>query len=149
VQRFAPQLLRWPEPFAINDDAYGEMAAVYWSYNIALFLDALRITPGRVCSLDFNDMLSDPLAAVQRAGQWFGLQPRSDVDAKAQMDGLFGVYSKNSRFKYSPQQRNTDIARILEQNSDQLPAAEALAKQLLGDDYPKQRLPAPLLNQVG
>lgn len=147
VQRFAPSLLHWPDPLAIEDDAYGEMAAVYWSYNIALFREAHRLAPGQVCSLDFNDMLADPLAAVQRAGQWFQLQPRTDVDAEAQLDGLFGVYSKNSQFKYSPQQRNNDVERILDQNSDQLPAAERLAKQLLGDGYPQQRLPAVLMEQ--
>jgi hypothetical protein len=92
-------------------------------------------------------MLADPLAAVQCTAALFGLNARVDVNAQDEVDRLFGVYSKNSQFKYSPQQRNKDIVRILEANEQQLSAGEALAKKLLGNDYPEQGLPATIVDQ--
>jgi hypothetical protein len=129
----------------VDDNAYGEMAATYWSYNIALFHKARQCSSQQIRSLDFNQMLARPLESVQACAQMFGLQARTDVDHDSEINKLFGVYSKNSNFKYSPQQRTKDIQRILENNSDQLEAAECLARKLLQNDYPEIELPGKLL----
>lgn len=144
VQAFASQILAWPQDLNLRDDAYGEMAAVYWSYNVALFLRAWGIAPQRVRSLDFNQMLANPLAAVRRCADMFGLEQAAGIDPAVEIDSLFGVYSKNSRFKYSPQQRDSDIRRLLETHQDTLLAAESLARELLGGDYPQPDLPGNL-----
>ncbi|MGD8639275.1 MAG: SEC-C domain-containing protein [Gammaproteobacteria bacterium] len=147
VQQFTSQVLSGEEGLQLEDDEFGKMAAVYWSYNVALFLQVQRAAPEQIRSLDFNTMLADPLAAVQCTATLFGLNARVDVNAQDEVDRLFGVYSKNSQFKYSPQQRNKDIVRILEANEQQLSAGEALAKKLLGNDYPEQGLPATIVDQ--
>ena len=152
VQRYqsvitdATRLLKIPDEMTIDEDAYGEMAAIYWSYNIALFLQAQDIGTGQVKSLDFNDMLADPLRAIKASGKLFNLSALDDMNIETTVRELLGVYSKNSQFKYSPQQRRNDINKLIGDNQEQHEAGEALARQLLGNHYPENRLPGALLN---
>jgi hypothetical protein len=122
------------------------MAAIYWSYNIALYLKARQYSSQQIRCLDFNHMLANPREAVEACGQLFGLQALSDVDHDSEINKLFGVYSKNSNFIYSPQQRSNDIQRILKNNPNHLEAAEHLARELLQKDYPEKELPGKLLS---
>ena len=135
------------ESASISDQSFAEMAAFYWSYNIALFFQSWRAHPERIRSLDFNAMLSDPLQALEACGAWFGLEKSRDADANEKVDALFGVYSKNSRMTYSPQQRRDDIQQQLANYADELEKARQLAHQLLGNDYPDSSLPAALLDK--
>ena len=131
----------------IGEQDYCDMAAYYWSYNIALFLQSWRDHPERIRSLDFNTMLSNPIQAIETCGNWFGLEKSKDAHVADKLDALFSVYSKNSLMTYSPQQRREDIQNQLADYSDELEKAKQLARQLLGNDYPDTRLPAALLNQ--
>ena len=134
------------ESESIGDQAFAEMAAFYWSYNIALFFQSWRAHPERIRSLDFNAMLSDPLQALEACGDWFGLEKSKNADIEEIVGSLFGVYSKNSKMTYSPQQRQTDIQKQLADYADELERAKQIARQLLGDDYPDASLPAALLD---
>lgn len=130
---------------SLNENAHAEMAAVYWSYNIAMFLEAWRSAPDKTKSLDFNDMLSQPLHAIKACGEFFKLTVDANVDMDSEINRLFGVYSKNSKFKYSPQQRDADIKKVLQQNLQAYEAGEKLARDLLAENYPDTRLPGKLL----
>jgi len=134
------------DPETIGEEAYAEMAALYWSYNIALFFQTWRAHPDRIRSLDFNSMLGDPTRAIEACGDWFGLEKSKDGNVAEKVDALFGVYSKNSRMTYSPQQRQDDIQQQLADYADDLEKAKQLANQLLGDDYPRASLPAALFD---
>jgi len=57
----------------------------------------------------------------------------------------FCVYSKNSKFKYSPEQRHEELKKQFEQFSEELASGEKVARALLGEDYPEERLPNSLL----
>lgn len=141
----AANYLDMPEDFSVDDEAYGEMAAVYWSYNVAMFQEAWRYAPDHLRSLDFNHMLEDPMKALTACGELFKLKQRIDVDPVEEVGKVFGVYSKNSQVKYSPQKRRDDIDKILNEFPSELASAERLAKKLLGDDYPTENLPGSLL----
>lgn len=149
VKSLAPKVLNTTGQLCADGNAFGEMAAVYWSYNIALYLQARPISSGRLCSLDFNHMVAKPLDAIETCGELFGLYARQGLDRRSEIDKLFGVYSKNSNFKYSPRQRENDIQRILEANPEHLKAAETLARELLADRYPVHGLPGNLLDRTG
>ena len=140
-----PQWLSLPADLSINEDAYGKMAAVYWCYNIALYLEVSRRSNTQVCSLDFNHMLANPLESVTAAGKLFGLDQLGNVNVSEQIQRLFGVYSKNSKFAYSPEQRDSEIKTLLKDNQAQLEQAEQLAQHLLGNRYPSLGLPGNLL----
>jgi len=145
VKTLAPALLNTEVEFNVDENEYGEMAAVYWVYNIALYHSAWQFSHQNIRSLDFNDMLARPRESVETCARLFGLQTLPDVDHNSEIDKLFNVYSKNSNFKYSPQQRSKDIERILKNNPDHLAAAENLARELLKDAYPETGLPGSLL----
>jgi hypothetical protein len=132
-----------PEP---ADNAYGEMAALYWSYNIALFYQGWRKDTANLRSLEFNRMLAAPLEAVRACGELFELNPLPDIDDNSEIDRLFGTYSKNRKIQYSPEQRHKDIQQIIANNQEHLHAATDLAKQLLKNDYPEDGLPGGLLD---
>lgn len=134
------------EGFSVAEDAYGEMAALYWSYNISVFLKAWRAAPESVRSLEFTNMLESPSVAVKRCGEWFGLRAIEGIDSDAALAPLMGVYSKNSNFTYSSEQREKDIAKVLDAHPEELASAEALAHKLLGTDYPETGLPGSLLD---
>lgn len=135
----------------IGDNDFSKMAAVYWSYNISLFLNAWQqvkndANKSRLLrSLDFNFMLAHAPESVQTCGEFFGLHPISGADWDTRLGELFGVYSKNSNFTYSPEQRALDIIRVLEESADHVDVAEQLARTLLGRDYPDTGLPASLI----
>lgn len=135
-----------PGASPIDEQAYGEMAAFYWSYNIVLFFQAWRAHPERIRSLDFNTMLNNPLQTIAACGDWFDLEKSKAGDVTDNVDALFSVYSKNSRMTYSPQQRRDDIQNQLADYGDELDKAKQLANQLLGNDYPDASLPAALLD---
>lgn len=134
----------------INNDEYGKMAAVYWCYNISLFNNAwqyLQNDPHRLKklrSLDFNTMLAEPEKSVLTCGDYFGLHALTNIDRQAQLDKLFGTYSKNNNFNYSAQQRNLDIQQVLNENPVHVTDAEKLARTLLGENYPETELPGSL-----
>jgi len=145
IRHVAPHWLNMPSGFSLGDDAYGEMAALYWSYNIALYQNAWQHHADQLRSLEFNQMLVDPLAATQACGKWFELRYLPDTDIEDAMNMLLSVYSKNSKHAYSPQQRRQDVDQLLDANRSELEAAERLAQQLLGDKYPETGLPGSVL----
>lgn len=127
-----------------RDDAFGEMAAFYWAYNVALFRRAQSREPRRVRSLDFNTMLIDPLAATTASAQHFALAPRSNVDAAPILRRLFGAYSKNKSYPYSPQQREQDLRDFGAIHSAQIDAAHEFARRLLNTHDTNAALPGAL-----
>ncbi len=145
VKALAQGLLNTDGEWSVDDNAYGEMAAIYWSYNIALYLKARQLSSQQIRSLDFNQMLARPRDSVEACAKLFALQALPNTDHNSEIDKLFGVYSKNSNFKYSPQQRTNDIQRILKNNPAHLETAERLARELLQQDYPETELPDNLL----
>jgi hypothetical protein len=140
----AQQLFELSEPLAIAGDAWGEMAAVYWCYNVALYLQAHAADSHQVRSLDFNDLLADPLRRIDAGGRFFGLTSYYDQDSGQAVDSLFGVYSKNSAFRYNATQRSKDIEKVLSAYAQHGEAAETLARQLLAASYPDNGLPGRL-----
>jgi len=145
VSTDAARLLKLPAGLSINDDDYAQMAAVYWCFNIALYLQAWRRFPEKLYSLDFNAMLAQPRESIEACGRMFGLESLDDIDINEQINGLLGVYSKNSQFNYSPQQRTDDIRRLLAEYKTEMDTAERLAHQLLADNYPDDLLPGHLI----
>lgn len=148
IAKFAAQRLNMQPDLQIGEEAYGKMAAVYWSYNIALYLDVARHAASPMRSLDFNQMLDRPLEAVTAAATLFGLEAHQGVDVSEEIERLFGVYSKNSKFTYSPEQRANDIQLLLRQHHKDLEEAEQLAQQLLENEYPAHGLPGDLLESI-
>ena len=130
----------------IDEADYGQLAAVYWSYNLAMYLQIADNHTATAKSLDFNDMLANPVEAVKRCGSLFELKENKDSDFEAVVGELLGVYSKNSNFKYSPEQRREELKKQIEQFSKEQVAAEAVARALLGENYPNDRLPNNLLD---
>ena len=113
---------------------------------IALYHKAWQSSFQRIRSLDFNHMLAQPLKTVEACARLFDLQPLAGVDHNSEINKLFSVYSKNSDYTYSPQQRSDDIQQLLENNSELLQTAEQLARELLKDDYPENGLPGNVLD---
>jgi len=146
ISNIAGRVLHIPSELSIDDESYGEMAAVYWSYNIALYQEAWRQFPHRLRSLDFNVMLARPLESIEACGQFFGLEALPNIDPNEAISGHFGIYSKNSAFTYSPQQRNNDIEKLLSVHHADMALAEILARELLHTDYPEDHLPGKLID---
>ncbi|NOX43285.1 MAG: SEC-C domain-containing protein [Gammaproteobacteria bacterium] len=140
----APRLLNIPAGPTINDDSFAHMAAVYWCFNIALYLEAWRGFPEKLHSLDINVMLAQPRKSVEACGRLFGLTSLDSIDINERIKSLLGVYSKNKQMNYSPQHRTNDIARLLIEYKTEVGAAKQLAQQLLADNYPGDILPGHL-----
>lgn len=132
--------------FNVAENAYGEMAALYWSFNMALFRKAYGDAPESVRSLVFSDMLKNPVDTVKRCGDWFGLRAIDGINYEETLAPLMGVYSKNSQFSYSADQREKDISKVLDAHPNELASAEVLSRELLGADYPEQGLPGGLMD---
>lgn len=128
---------------SIDDVDFGKMAAVYWSYNIELFLRTWRSHGTQTKSLCFSDFIAEPQATVQSCASYFNLVGYSFIDPAAEMGSLFSVYSKGQN-AYSPQRRRQEIEQVLADNKIQLFEAEALAQCMLGQDYPEARLPGAI-----
>ena len=146
IVNVVPHWLNLPENMSIREDSYGKMAAVYWCYNIALYLEAANRSSSQVRSLDFNQMLENPYEVVEAVDMLFGLTLRNNINRSEEIQRLFGMYSKNSQLTYSPEQRINDIAVLLKQNQAELDEAEQLAYQLLGSNYPEYGLPGRLVD---
>jgi hypothetical protein len=145
MRPLAEKLLGFGDELVIKDDDYGEMSALYWSYNIALYYQAREHSNAQLHSLDFNVMLSDAKKSVEACAKVFALNALENVNPDQELERLFGVYSKDTNFKYSPQQRESSIEKTLNDNQAHLDAAEALAKKLLGERYPYEHLPGAII----
>ena len=130
---------------AVDEADYGQLAATYWSYNMGLYLKVLENNGAHIYSLDFNDMLASPYDTITRCGKLFGLKQPKNVDFTGAIDELMGVYSKNSKLKYSPETRLEELKKQSSQFSKEQVSGEKIARTLLGDDYPEERLPGNLL----
>jgi len=147
------RILTLPDDFVVdinvdetrNYNSYAQMAAVYWSYNIGLYLEAWRQFPDKLNSLDIKTLLTQPREVLAACAEKFDLQSVNTANSDKQINELFSVYSKNSSQKYSPQQRIEDIERMLSQYKLEIDTAEKLAQQLLRDDYPVKQLVGQLM----
>ncbi len=145
VSANTPRLLTLPDKLTIGEKSYAQMAAVYWSYNIALYLEAWQHFPDKLHSLDINTLLAQPRESIEACGHSFGLQLIDNIKTSEQINSLFGIYSKNSKLSYSPQRRTEDIDRLLSKYKTEIDTADRLARQLLTDNYPDDLLAGPLL----
>ncbi len=144
VRAIGGETLSIPDSLVIGEEDYAEMAAVYWSYNIAAYLESLRGRESQLRSLEFSDMLADPESTVLAAARLFELPPSPDISLKSAIESHLKVYSKNSDFSYSPQQRKNEIARLCTKFAPEIERAEKCARTLLGSIYPDGRLPGAL-----
>lgn len=80
-------------------------AAIYWSYNLALYLKAYEAFPNQLMSIDFNQLLAHPNEALDACAGFLQLQAREDVEPEPVLNRLFGSYSK----KLSTEQRTRNI----------------------------------------
>ena len=129
----------------IDENSIGQIAAVYWSYNMALYTSALEKDAAKIKSLNFNDMLKAPLEAVLACGELFGLEQQSSVKPEDEMKWLLGVYSKDATYEYSPRKRRDDLQKLLIDNAEEMAVAEKTARLLLGDNYPVNGLAKSLV----
>lgn len=144
----AGRLLNLPATFTLAADEHLKMAAVYWSYNIAQYLDTYRKFPDRLRSLDFNMLLEQPLETVAACGTWFALQAYGGIDTEHNCHLLLQQYSKDDNYAYSPARRRRDIETVLAVNHHALAEAEGLARELLGVDYPWFALPGSVVKKT-
>lgn len=141
----ANKILQIPEDLHIESEDYGKMAAIYWCFNIAHFLNANANDADNIKSLEFNQMLADPMSTIKACGDWFQLELLEDVDIEHEINWLLGVYSKNAEFAYSAQTRRNEIENILGNNAIHLQQAEKTARNILTSDYPESMLPNSLI----
>jgi hypothetical protein len=146
VKPFLAKVFDLENTLKINESDYGELAAVYWSYNITMFLQVSQNPAATIKSLNFNDMLANPKEAVKQCGALFDLKVKKDVDSNAVIGEMLGVYSKNSNIKYSPQQRLEELQKHFAQFSEEQISGEKVARKLLGENYPQIRLPNSLIS---
>ncbi|MDH5257146.1 MAG: SEC-C domain-containing protein [Gammaproteobacteria bacterium] len=128
----------------LNENAFVEKAAAYWSFNMMLFLEAVEEFPDRVKTLDFNVMLEDPLSIVKKSGEWLGLKAIDGLNEKYELNWLMGQHAKNPGQEYSSAQRQQELEDVLNGEGEALQKAEALARKLLGERYPEHGLPLKL-----
>ena len=146
VRQYIAQTFERGSDLEIDESDYGQMAAIYWSYNLMMFLKVSSMGSSKVRSLNFNDMLANPVEASKQCGKLFGLTPKEGVDFEAAVGEKMGVYSKNSNYEYSPEQRQKDLTKQLAQFNRERKSGEKLARELLGDSYPEKGLKNNLLN---
>lgn len=146
VKSFLRETFNLDGDIEIDESDYGQLAAVYWSYNVAMYLQVANRESENIKSLDFNDMLANPDEAIKQCGKLFELKRNEEVDFDSSVSTLMGVYSKNSEFKYSPEQRREDLKKQLAQFKKELESGEKLARKLLGESYPAKGLPNGLLD---
>ena len=146
VKAFIPPTFKLEDDFEIDESDSGQLAAVYWSYNLAMYLNVSGRDSKNIKSLDFNDMLANPHETIKQCGELFGLKVKEDIDFDSTVAEIMGVYSKNSDFKYSPEQRQKDLEKQLAEFKNELESGEKVARTLLGDNYSKEGLPNNLLD---
>lgn len=144
VRAMAPQHLPEAQELVLAHDAFSEMAAFYWAYNISLYRQAYGVSPERLRCLDFNALLADPLRLVHACARHFDLAPRVGVNADEVLTRLLGVYSKNSHYSYSPAKRLKDIAELRQRYAAQIDGARIVVARLLGDTASSESLPGAL-----
>ena len=129
----------------IDENSLGEVIALYWSYNIALYHAAVKNNAEKIKSLNFNDMLKNPLDAVVACANWFNLEQQKGIKPADEMNWLLGVYSKDASYQYSPLTRRDELQKLLNDNVEEMGVAEKMARRLLGDRYPENGLPESLI----
>ena len=108
------------------------------------FIECIEKSPARVRTLNFADMLKDPLSSIRACGEWFQLEKLEGVNQQHELNWLLGHHSKYTSHAYSPAQREDEIKSVLKANIELLTGAEAVARKILGDKFPEQGLPNKL-----
>lgn len=149
IKALLPDIFKNSEQVQIDDASHGQLAAAYWCYNLAIYLQVCSDDDNKnnnVRSLDFNAMLANPKDTVRQCAELFALTLKDNVDVEAAIGERMGVYSKNSGYKYSAEQRSQELQNQIDQNPEEQRAGETLARKLFGDKYPVQGLPGKLPN---
>jgi len=132
----------------LTEENVGEMAAIYWIYNILLFENAYDQHPNNLFSLDFNHMLDNPIDCLETCADLFSLEPKKSINVSEELEWLLSVYSKDSIQDYSPDRRQKDIQQTLSENKHILKNAEGFARNILAERYPVFTLRGGLTNQA-
>lgn len=141
----APKILPNYPNVPIGEQDYAKMAALYWSFNVCLYLNAHQLSPGSLRSLHFSDLLLNPSQKISSCAEFFELSARTDIDFETELAKLFGSYSKNVNQSYSPQQRRDEVDRLLAKFASQIAEATEFSAQLLGQNLSEERLPGTLI----
>ena len=135
---------------AFDENNPASTAAIYWSYNIALYLRAYQQCGDRLMSVDFNQLLSAPAQCIDDCARHLKLRTRANVNKEQALESLFGSYSKNANYRYSPELRQQDILQKLQSEATGLERVQSLSALLLAEyDYQStQLLPGEWLADV-
>lgn len=129
--------------YNLSSDDFGGLAALYWSYNIALFWMAWEKSPTNLWSLDFNQLLANPEEVLLVYAKRLNLPPRQALPGAIVVATVFDRYSKNSSHQYSAIQRQDDLAQLLNDHPQHRDRALQVAKELLGERMPTRDTPLP------
>ena len=121
-------------------DIYSKVA-IYWAYNIKIFLNIIELFPDRVKSLDFNDFLAEPKNILSQCKSFFGLEYHADVNIDYELNYLFSVYSKDPDHPYNPDIRKNEIKKILSENDKLLEKSLEILNSLLHTINSEAKLP--------
>ncbi len=144
VKAVGTDILPLPDTPILADDAYAEMAAIYWADNISAYLRAQPRYHTTLRSLAFHHLLAAPNDMIAATAGFFSLTERPGVSLAHVIQTSFGVYSKNAEFRYSPRQRENEMARHSAKFAPEITTAEQVARKLLGSRYPDAPLPGEI-----
>jgi Sulfotransferase family len=86
------------DPIQVGYDAID-----YWSKAVAVFMrERARLTPDRICDLQYDDIRQDPIAATRRIYEHFGWNLSPDVEQRMRLVLTQQAHGRNGTHRYDP-----------------------------------------------
>jgi len=124
----------------IDTTGHVELAAAYWSYNLKIFSDITRQSPLTIKTLEFDAMLQNTEAMVEKVAYFFNLEKIQGINPANELRWLMSVHAKEPLYEYTAEKRREELDEALKQVKNELDRAEKIARDLLKDDFPNPTL---------
>lgn len=99
-------------PWRLAGMSHGEVVALNWLCEVSELASASRSNPGRLCWIEFDDMMDSGAHAMGEAARFLGIDWGPADRARLEASGVLGRYSKDERVPFGRDQRRTMLAEV-------------------------------------
>jgi len=107
-------------PWRLAGMSHGEVVALNWLCEVTELAAASRRNAGRVCWIEFDDMMGAGAHAIGEAARFLGIPWGTDDNARLRASDVLSRYSKDESRAFGQDQRRALLAQVSARHADEI-----------------------------
>jgi len=134
-------------PWRLADLSHGELIAMNWLCEMVQLIQATRAHPGRICWMEFDDLVNAGPHAIGEAARFLGLGWTGVDTERLTADKVLTRYSKDGRRPFDRDARKAELAAVIARCGDELARGRAWLDRAISD-HEELAVAAPFVERI-